>query len=86
MCWRLCAISRVKPQILKSGGKFVITFKNGIMFVPEDRSSNTSGIAKYLTKEISLDNPGTSIDVKLTANVRDIKNIKVLYKYKRIFQ
>jgi hypothetical protein len=27
-----------------------------------------------------LDNPGTSIDVKLTANVRDIKNLKVLYK------
>ena len=57
-----------------------VNFQEGISFVPEDRSSNTSGIAKYLTKEISLDNPGTSIDVKLTANVRDIKNLKVLYK------
>jgi hypothetical protein len=57
-----------------------VTFQEGISFVPEDRSSNTSGIAKYLTKEISLDNPGTSIDVKLTANVRDIKNLKILYK------
>ena len=58
------------------------TFKNGIMFVPEDSSKDTSGIAKYVTKEVTLDNPATSIDVKLTANVKDIKNIKVLYKYK----
>ena len=48
----------------------------------EDSSKNTSGVSKYVTKEIALDNAGTSIDVKITANVRNISDIKVLYKYK----
>ena len=52
----------------------------GIGFVPEDSSVNTAGIAKYVTKEISLPNPGTAIDVKITANIRNISDIKVLYK------
>ena len=58
------------------------SLQNGIAHVAEDSSKNTSGIAKYVTKEISLDNPGTSIDVKLTANVRNINDIKILYKIK----
>ena len=58
------------------------SLQNGVGYVSEDSSKNTSGIAKYVTKEISLDNPGTSIDVKLTANVRNINDIKILYKIK----
>lgn len=59
-----------------------VTYQNGIGYVPEDSSKNTSGVSKYVTKEISLDNAGTSIDVKITANIRNISDIKVLYKYK----
>ena len=59
-----------------------MSWKTGVAYVSEDSSKNTSGIAKYVTKEISLENPGTSIDVKLTANVRNISDIKVLYKFK----
>ena len=36
-----------------------------------------------MTKEVSIDNPGTAIDVKLTANTSDIKNIQVLYRTKK---
>ena len=59
-----------------------VGYTSGVEFVPENRSKNTSGVAKYVTKEISLENPGTTIDVKLTANIREISNIKVLYKIK----
>ena len=58
------------------------SLQNGVGHVAEDSSKNTSGIAKYVSKEISLDNPGTSIDVKITANVRNINDIKILYKIK----
>ena len=60
-----------------------ITYSNGIDFVSEDSSKNGSAIAKYVTKEVSIGNPGTSIDVRLTANVKDISNIRVLYRYKK---
>tara|TARA_B100001996_G_scaffold298420_1_gene238798 strand:- start:2570 stop:10771 length:8202 start_codon:yes stop_codon:yes gene_type:complete len=59
-----------------------IEYQDGIGYVSEDSSKNTSGVSKYVTKEIALDNAGTSIDVKITANVRNISDIKVLYKYK----
>ena len=59
-----------------------VTYDNGIAYVSEDSSKNTSGIAKYVTKEIALTNSGTTIDVKITANVRNISDIKVLYKTK----
>lgn len=59
-----------------------VTYQSGISFVREDRSGNTSGIAKYVTKEVSLENPATTVDVRITANIRDISNIKVLYKIK----
>jgi len=59
-----------------------MSYKTGIGYVTEDSSKNTSGIAKYVTKQISLDNPGTSIDVKITANIRNASDVKVLYKFK----
>ena len=60
-----------------------IEYTNGIDYVPENTSKNSSSIAKYITKEIVINNPAVSIDVHLTANTKDISNIEVLYKYKR---
>ena len=59
-----------------------MSYQTGVGYVSEDSSKNTSGIAKYVTKEISIENPGTSIDVKVTANIRNTSDIKVLYKFK----
>ena len=59
-----------------------VDYTAGVEYVPENRSKNTSGVSKYVSKEISLENPGTTIDVKLTANIREVSNIKVLYKIK----
>jgi hypothetical protein len=57
-------------------------FSTGVDFVSENSSKNSSSLAKYVTKEISINQPGTSIDVRLTLNVKDIENVKVLYRIK----
>ena len=60
-----------------------LSYTNGIDFVREDRSKNGSSVAKYVTKEIVINNPATSIDVHLTATVKDVADIQVLYKLKK---
>ena len=60
-----------------------ITYTNGIDFVAEDTSKNGSAVAKYVTKEVVISSPATAIDVHLMANVKDISNIQVLYKFKK---
>ena len=60
-----------------------VTYTNGIDFVAEDTSKNGSAVAKYVTKEVVISNPATAIDVHLMANVKDISNIQVLYKFKK---
>ena len=57
-------------------------FTQGVDYVPENGSLNTSGVAKYVTKEIFINNPASSINVYLTLNVRDVDNVKVFYKIK----
>ena len=60
-----------------------ITYENGIDFVSDSQSKGTSTIASYVTKEVSIENPATGIDVRLTANTVDVKNIEVLYRIKK---
>ncbi|AMO43113.1 structural protein [Cyanophage S-RIM32] len=59
-----------------------MTFSDGVDFVSENGSKNSSAVAKYTTKEISLSNQASAIDVIITANVTDSKNIRVAYKTK----
>jgi len=56
-----------------------VTYADGILFVPET-NNNSSSLAKYLTKEITLETPATSIDVRLTSNMFEIDDVQVLYK------
>jgi hypothetical protein len=60
-----------------------VTYTNGLDFVAEDTSKNGSAVAKYVTKEVSITNPATAIDVHLLANVKDISNLEVFYKFKK---
>ena len=60
-----------------------ITYTDGVDFISDNQSKNSSSSAKYVTKEVSIQNPATSIDVKTTVNVSDIENIKVLYRIKK---
>ena len=60
-----------------------IEYTNGINFVAENTSKNTSAIAKYVTKEVSISSPATALNVHLTINTKDLANVKVLFKYKK---
>ena len=60
-----------------------VTYENGIDFVSDSQSKGTSTAASYVTKEVSIENPATGIDVRLTANTVDVKNIEVLYRIKK---
>ena len=60
-----------------------VTYTDGIDFVGEDTSKNGSSVAKYVTKEVSITSPATAIDVHLLANVKDISNLEVFYKFKK---
>jgi len=55
-------------------------YTKGIDYVAETDASNSSSIAKYVTKEVGINNPGTSIDVRTTVNLTDVENIKIFYK------
>tara|TARA_B100000427_G_scaffold189705_1_gene157639 strand:+ start:64 stop:3243 length:3180 start_codon:yes stop_codon:yes gene_type:complete len=60
-----------------------VSYSNGVEFVSENTSKNSSSIAKYVTKEVAINNPATAVDVRLTANVKDIANLEVLYRFKK---
>ncbi len=60
-----------------------VSYTNGLEFIPENVSKNGSSIAKYVTKEIGISNPASSVNVKLTVNVKDISNVEVLYRTKK---
>ena len=63
-----------------------VVYSDGVDFIPDIQSKNSSSIAKYVTKEVSIENPATSIDVKTTVNTSDIENIRVLYRIKILRQ
>jgi len=60
-----------------------MTFENGVDYVSEDSSKNTSAVAKYVSKEVSLNSDGSAIDVRITVNLKDVENVKVFYKTKK---
>ena len=60
-----------------------VTYNNGIDYISDIKSKNSSTIAKYVTKEVAIENPATGINVKITANTSDINNIGLLYRIKK---
>ena len=51
----------------------------GFLFV-DDTTFNSSTASKYLTKEVTLDSPATALDCKITSNLFNNENVKVLFK------
>ena len=80
-------IFRVGDVVLSTGDDdpiFVevasMDYTQGVDYVAETDASNSSSVAKYVTKEVGINNPGTSIDVRTTVNLTDVDNIKIFYK------
>src|SRR6056300_879245 len=53
-------------------------------FVDETSATGGSASAKYITKEILLDNPATALDVRISANNYPTSNIKMLFKIRHV--
>ncbi len=60
-----------------------VSYTDGADYISDIQSKNSSNIAKYVTKEIAIENPATAIDVKITANTSDIENLGILYRIKK---
>ena len=60
------------------------TSSNTTGFVDETEGTGGSANAKYITKEILLDNPATALDVRISANNYPTSNIKLLYKIRHV--
>jgi len=61
-----------------------VAYTTGVDYSSDVSSKNSSNLSKYTTKQITINSAGTAIDVRLTANIKNISNIKVLYRYKTI--
>ena len=56
------------------------TSSNTPSFVADTASTGTSTAAVYCTKSIVLENSSTSLDVRLTSNVRSSSSVKVYFR------
>lgn len=54
----------------------------GFLYVPETEAENGSATSKYVTKEVTLETPATALDVRVSANLFNNSDIKLLYKIK----
>jgi hypothetical protein len=49
-------------------------------FVAETTNQGGSAGTKYITKPVILENPSTSLDIRLSANVRASSDVKMFYR------
>jgi len=56
------------------------TNSNTPSYVADTANTGTSSAAVYLTKSINLENTSTSLDVRLSQNVRSSSNVKVYFR------
>jgi len=56
-----------------------VSESKGFLYVDET-TFNSSTASKYITKEVTLDSPATALDCKITANLFNNENVKILYK------
>lgn len=60
------------------------TSGNTTGFKEETEGTGGSANAKYVTREIQLENPATALDIRISANNHPTATIKVLYKLRRV--
>jgi hypothetical protein len=52
------------------------------IYIPETNNIAGSAVAKYITKEITLSNPSTALDLRVTASVHNTSAIELYYRTK----
>ena len=62
----------------------VITVTNGRSFIAEEAATGGSALAKYITRQVDLVNPSTSINLRLDISKPENANVKIYYKVKNV--
>ena len=61
-----------------------VDYTSGVVYTSDINSKNSTSLAKYVTKEVTLANPATTIEVRLTANMAQANDVEVYYKVKSV--
>jgi hypothetical protein len=62
----------------------VITVTNGRAFIAEEAATGGSALAKYITRQVDLVNPSSSINLRLDISKPENADIKIYYKTKLV--
>jgi len=74
----------VAGTITTAAAANVITITNGRGFIAEEASTGGSALAKYITRQVDLANPSTSINLRLDIAKPENSNVRVYYKVKTV--
>jgi hypothetical protein len=74
----------VAGAITTAAAANVITVTNGRAFIAEEAATGGSALAKYITRQVDLVNPSTSINLRLDICKPENANVKVYYKVKNV--
>ena len=74
----------VAGAITTAAAANVITVTNGRAFIAEEAATGGSALAKYITRQVDLANPSTSINFRLDIAKPENANVKVYYKVKTV--
>ena len=58
--------------------------RGGYLYMNEEESAMGNHSAKYQTKVVTLENPAQNLDVRITANMFDNKDVQLMYKIKPV--
>ena len=75
---------KVAGPVITEGAGSTVTVTNGINFIAEEAPRGGSALAKYITKEINLTNPSTSLNLRLDISKPADASVKVYFKTKLI--
>jgi len=74
----------VAGTITTAAAANVITVTNGRAFIAEEAATGGSALAKYITRQVDLANPSTSINLRLDIAKPENADVKVYYKVKTV--
>jgi hypothetical protein len=74
----------VAGAITTAAAANVITVTNGRAFIAEEAATGGSALAKYITRQVDLANPSTSINLRLDISKPENADVKVYYKVKTV--
>lgn len=74
----------VAGAITTAAAANVITVTNGRAFIAEEAATGGSALAKYITRQVDLVNPSTSINFRLDIAKPENASVKVYYKVKTV--